>query len=49
MVTSTNNGLKINMCGRFTLDPTTKFFERFKIDNRLDGLTARYNASSLSI
>jgi putative SOS response-associated peptidase YedK len=31
------------MCGRFTLDPTTKFFERFKIDNRLDGLTARYN------
>jgi putative SOS response-associated peptidase YedK len=31
------------MCGRFTLDPTTKFFERFKIENRLDGLTARYN------
>jgi putative SOS response-associated peptidase YedK len=31
------------MCGRFTLDPTTKLFERFKIDNRLDGLTARYN------
>jgi putative SOS response-associated peptidase YedK len=31
------------MCGRFTLDPTTKFYERFKIDNRLDGLTARYN------
>ena len=22
---------------------TTKFYERFKIDNRLDGLTARYN------
>ena len=31
------------MCGRFTLEPTTKFYERFKIDNRLDGLTARYN------
>jgi putative SOS response-associated peptidase YedK len=32
-----------NMCGRFTLDLTTKFSERFKISNRLDGLTARYN------
>jgi putative SOS response-associated peptidase YedK len=31
------------MCGRFTLDPTTKFSERFKIDNRLDGLTPHYN------
>ena len=31
------------MCGRFTLEPTTKLFERFKIENRLDGLTARYN------
>jgi putative SOS response-associated peptidase YedK len=31
------------MCGRFTLDPTTKFSERFKVANRLDGLTARYN------
>jgi putative SOS response-associated peptidase YedK len=30
------------MCGRFTLDPTTKFYERFKVANRLD-LTARYN------
>jgi putative SOS response-associated peptidase YedK len=30
------------MCGRFTLDPTTKFYERFDITNRLD-LTARYN------
>jgi putative SOS response-associated peptidase YedK len=31
------------MCGRMTLDPTSKFYERFKIDNRLDGLKARYN------
>ena len=31
------------MCGRYTLEPTTKFYERFKISNRLDGLTARYN------
>jgi putative SOS response-associated peptidase YedK len=31
------------MCGRYTLDPTIKFSERFKISNRLDGLTARYN------
>ena len=31
------------MCGRFTLDPTTKFYERFKVSNRLDELTARYN------
>jgi putative SOS response-associated peptidase YedK len=30
------------MCGRFTLDPTTKFFERFDISNRIE-LTARYN------
>ena len=32
-----------SMCGRYTLDPTTKFFEWFKVSNRLDGLTARYN------
>ena len=31
------------MCGRFTLDPTTKFYERFNVSNRLDELTARYN------
>src|SRR5262245_28191293 len=31
------------MCRRFTLDPTTKFYERFKVTNRLDALTARYN------
>ena len=31
------------MCGRMTLDPTIKFSERFKVSNRLDGLTARYN------
>jgi putative SOS response-associated peptidase YedK len=30
------------MCGRFTLDPTTKLYERFDISNRID-LTARYN------
>jgi hypothetical protein len=31
------------MCGRFTLAPTTKFYERFNTLNRLDGLTARDN------
>jgi len=31
------------MCGRFTLDPTTKFEERFKVSNRLENRTARYN------
>jgi putative SOS response-associated peptidase YedK len=31
------------MCGRFTLDPTIEFYERFKIANRLDDLMARYN------
>src|SRR5215468_9938254 len=30
------------MCGRMTLDPTTKFYERFEISDRLD-LTPRYN------
>lgn len=30
------------MCGRFTLDPTTKLYERFKIQNRLE-LVPRYN------
>jgi putative SOS response-associated peptidase YedK len=31
------------MCGRFTLDPTTKFEERFKVSNRLEKRSARYN------
>ena len=31
------------MCGRMTLDPTTKFEERFKVSNRLENRTARYN------
>ena len=31
------------MCGRFTLDPTIKFYERFKVSNRLENMTARYN------
>src|SRR5215831_15988983 len=30
------------MCGRFTLDPTTKLYERFDIQNRLE-IKARYN------
>lgn len=31
------------MCGRFTLEPTARFYERFHIENRLDSLVARYN------
>jgi putative SOS response-associated peptidase YedK len=31
------------MCGRFTLEPTITFYERFEITNRLDAITARYN------
>jgi putative SOS response-associated peptidase YedK len=31
------------MCGRFTLQPTEEFYERFAITNRLDHLEARYN------
>ena len=31
------------MCGRMTLDPTTKFEERFDVANRLEDRTARYN------
>jgi len=31
------------MCGRFTLDPTIKFYERFKVSNRLDGLLPLYD------
>jgi putative SOS response-associated peptidase YedK len=32
-----------HMCGRFTLEPTAGFYERFEITNRLDSLTPRYN------
>jgi putative SOS response-associated peptidase YedK len=31
------------MCGRFTLEPTANFYERFQISNRLDSLIPRYN------
>lgn len=31
------------MCGRFTLEPTTTFYERFEITNRIDDLVPRYN------
>jgi putative SOS response-associated peptidase YedK len=30
------------MCGRYTLDPTTKLYERFEIQNRLE-IKARFN------
>src|SRR5262249_14442364 len=33
----------IPMCGRFTLEPTTTFYERFEITNRVDDLVPRYN------
>jgi putative SOS response-associated peptidase YedK len=32
-----------HMCGRFTLEPTVNFYERFEITNRLDALVPRYN------
>jgi putative SOS response-associated peptidase YedK len=31
------------MCGRFTLDPTTTFYERFEITNRVEDLVPKYN------
>jgi putative SOS response-associated peptidase YedK len=31
------------MCGRFTLEPTEAFYERFQITNRLTALAPRYN------
>jgi putative SOS response-associated peptidase YedK len=31
------------MCGRFTLDPTAAFYDRFQIENRLEDLRPRYN------
>jgi putative SOS response-associated peptidase YedK len=34
---------EIQMCGRFTFQPTEAVYGRFQISNRLDSLTARYN------
>jgi putative SOS response-associated peptidase YedK len=34
---------EIQMCGRFSFQPTEEFYERFQIGNRLDSLVARYN------
>jgi putative SOS response-associated peptidase YedK len=34
---------EIQMCGRFTFQPSEAFYERFQVGNRLDGLVARYN------
>lgn len=31
------------MCGRFTLEPTPKFYQRFRVQNRVPDLRARYN------
>ena len=31
------------MCGRLTFQPTEAVYERFRISNRLNSLTARYN------
>ena len=31
------------MCGRYTLQPGDKFYDRFDIENRLETLTPRYN------
>ena len=31
------------MCGRYALEPTDKFYNRFHIENRLDTLVPRYN------
>jgi hypothetical protein len=36
-------GEDIQMCGRFTFQPTEAIYERFRISNRLDSLMARYN------
>ena len=33
------------MCGRFVFDPTTNFYERFRIRNRVSELTPRYNVA----
>jgi putative SOS response-associated peptidase YedK len=34
---------EIQMCGRFTFQPTEAFYARFEISSRLDALTPRYN------
>jgi putative SOS response-associated peptidase YedK len=34
---------EIQMCGRFTFQPTEAVYVRFQISNHLDSLTARYN------
>jgi putative SOS response-associated peptidase YedK len=34
---------EIQMCGRFTFQPTEELYERFRIVNRLDSLVPRYN------
>jgi putative SOS response-associated peptidase YedK len=31
------------MCGRYTFQPTEKFYQRFNIENRLDDLVPYYN------
>jgi putative SOS response-associated peptidase YedK len=36
-------GEGIDMCRRFTLEPTATFYERFQITNRLDSFIPRYN------
>ena len=33
------------MCGRYTFEPGTKFYDRFEIDNRLNFLAKNYTAS----
>ena len=37
------------MCGRYVLDPTDKFYNRFQIENRLDELGPRYNIAPTQI
>jgi SOS response associated peptidase (SRAP) len=34
---------EIQMCGRFTFQPTEAFYRRFQISNHLDSLVPRYN------
>ena len=31
---------RLSLCGRVTLEPTTRFYERFQLSNCLDGRTA---------
>jgi putative SOS response-associated peptidase YedK len=37
------------MCGRFTLEPTAKLYERFDLANRLPDMAPRYNIAPGSI